>query len=898
MADELTPEQTAAIAADFARMQQSTEQTRLALQSQLALISEEAEVFQSIGDQVDANNDLLKIEAQMAQNQIKALELQLQEKIKLGEADEAALKSIGEQIAKQKKLIEGNQDRVKASEALQNTTAGLVTTLTGIDASWKNTFVGSFTESINTATNLSQVIGDVRAGLASTISPSNVLGSSISKVVEMTALMAITQDEATAAFSKTTGTGTQYHGMITEIADANRLYGISAEDSANAVNSLFSQLNLFSGMAPSTQKDLAVMAARMESFGISTDTTAANMELAMRVLGMSAKETGNLQLEVAGYAKQLGLAPQVLAEGFSKTMPTLAAYGKNAVNVFKAIAKQSKETGIAMERLVNWGSKMDTYEGAASIAADFNHLMGGAFLNGLELVNASHEERIDLVQQSMAASGKSFDQMSEHTKRAMAHRLGLESVAEAARLLNPNMIGLTKAQRDARMEEDALAEQAKVAQSMLTQLKNAAIGLAVGIQPLVKGFTGLISKIVEFNDWTRVTYDGWSISLIPALVLGAGAIWGIVTAIKAAALIKGAWVTVTTAATFWQGLMNLALGTGATVASADAAANTADAASKVENAVATTGMTAAQKAANKAGTSGIKTMLALGGAIALMGVGIGAAAAGIGFMAEGFSKLNAEQINAVLIVLGGLAAIILLMGLLMLSPVGVGATVGILALGAAILLMGAGVAIAALGLSVLMASMSSVKPETILAAGAAFTVFAAALLPLMPWILTGPLLAAVLVAIGVAALMIGGGFALAAESIATFDNLLSNISSESVANLAAIADQIERIVDSINDMSTLKAALFENIVAKLVPEGAEIAPTGGAAGVTTAAVQRSQAGVQTAVQTTQKGTKNNAAVQPINIIVKINEKEIGKVAWDKVKEQLNKVGKVTGPLSA
>lgn len=883
---ELTPEILEAMAA-------ARERSTDALAAELALLNEESEVFQTIGQKIDTNNKLLKIEGEMAQQQIKLLEEQLKKKIAVGEADEVALKSIGEQIAEQKKIIDGTNKRIKASETLQATTAGIVTSLTGIDDSWKQTFVGSFMESLTTATSLNQVVGDLGAGLTSAITPANVLGASISKVTEASIAMAVAQDEAIAAFNKATSTGGKYDGMITDIAQTNRAFGISAEDSASSIAQLYSGLNLFSSLTPKAQKEMATLVSRLDAIGVSSETSVANIELAMRALGMSADEAQNLQLELVATADALAVPPQTIAEGFARAAPQLAAHGRQMIDVFKDMAVQSKQTGLAMDELLGFASQFNTYEGAAQITADFNHLLGGAFLNSLELLNATEAERIELIQDAMKSSGQSFDQMDAHTKRAIAHHLGLRDVAEASRLLNPEMVGLTKAQREARIEEEELAKRAQLAQSVLTELKNAALSLAVGLQPVVKGISSVVNFLVQLNDKTTFTIGGFKLSLIPAIILAAGALRTLGLVIRLAAVAQGVWTAATAGATIAQGAWNLVKQVGTFLMGADSAAQATNTAAKATNTVATQAQTTAQTASNTAAKGGIKTMLAFAGAVALMGVGIGAAAAGIGSMAEGFSMLNPGQMNAVLIVLGGLAAIILVMGLLMLSPVGAGATLGILALGAAILMMGAGVAIAALGITALVTSMQGLNPETILAAGAAFTAMGAALLPLMPWVLTGPLLAAVLMAIGVAALMIGGGFALAADSIATFDNLLSNISTESVANLEMIADQIERIVDSINDLSVIKAGLFENIVSKIVPQGAQIEAGGTAAAVTAAAVQRAQSGVQTAAQTTPKGAQQQQPqIVPVQIILdgRVLGEIVDKRADKRIGEALKDVG--------
>lgn len=901
MAD-LTPEQSEALAQSFARRAQSADAIQRSLAAELALLNEESEVYQSIGAQVDTNNKLLEIEAQMAANQINALKAQLEEKIKIGEADEEALKTIGEQIAAQQRLLEASQRRVESSNTLRQNTSNIVTTLTGIDDTWKTTFVGSFMESLSSATSLSQVVGDLRAGLAANISVANAMGSAFSKVEEATLSPFIgligEQETALANFNKFTGVVGGYNSMIVDIERSNKQFGISTQDSAEAVSTLFTNLNLFSGMAPKAQKEMAALVAQLDAVGVSSETSATNIELGMRVLGMSASEAQNLQLELLATAEALALPPQMVAEGFAKTAPQLAAHGKRMISVFKDLAAESKATGLAMDDLLGFASQFNTYEGAAQITADFNHLLGGAFLNSLELLNATEEERIDLIQDAMKASGQSFDAMDAHTKRAIAHHLGLKDVAEASRLLNPEMIGLSEAEKKARIEQDKLAKRAETTQSIMQKLQNVVSSLAVSLQPLVNLVSSVVMWITELNDKTTFTVGGFKLSLIPAIIIGITALRTLGLVIRLVTTAQIALRAATVAGSIAQTAWNIVKGIGNFLTGASTAATVTETGARVTSTAALLKQAAAQKLANARSAAGLKAIIAFAGAVALMGVGVGAAAAGIGFMAEGFSKLNNDQINAIVLILGGLAAVILLMGLLMLAPVGQAATLGILALGAAILLLGAGIAVASLGLSVLLSSISQLNPEQILAAGSAFVMFAGALTPLLPWVLAGPLLAAALLAIGVAALMIGGGFSLAASSIEKFDSILSNISDDSIRNLMAIADEVERIVDAVNDLSVIKASLFENIVSKLVPEGAAIEPTGAAARVTTAAVEKTEASARVAVQTTPKGADSQSAqMRPINISVKIDEKEIAKIAWEEIQKEFERVGgrRIQGP---
>ena len=127
---------------------------------------------------------------------------------------------------------------------------------------------------------------------------------------------------------------------------------------------------------------------------------------------------------------------------FKASLPTLAAYGDRATEVFKGVAAASKATGIEMSKLIGITSQFDTFQGAADAVSGLNAILGGPYLNSLEMVNASEEERIRLLVSSMEATGMSFGSLSKFEQKAIAAKLGITDMAEANKLLNTTVAEL------------------------------------------------------------------------------------------------------------------------------------------------------------------------------------------------------------------------------------------------------------------------------------------------------------------------------------------------------------------------------------------------------------------------------------------------------------------------
>ena len=105
-------------------------------------------------------------------------------------------------------------------------------------------------------------------------------------------------------------------------------------------------------------------------------------------------------------------------------------------------------------------------------------------------------------------------------------------------------------------------------------------------------------------------------------------------------------------------------------------------------------------------------MLILGGAIALIGVGVAAAAVGLSFLVESFSKLSGDQLFYAAAGLAGFAvSLAVLVGTMMFfaQPLGAAAIAGLLAVGSAVALIGTGIGAAAAGISLLISSIGELS---------------------------------------------------------------------------------------------------------------------------------------------------------------------------------------------
>ena len=312
----------------------------------------------------------------------------------------------------------------------------------------------------------------------------------IEKFVDQTIELAKAQDAAISAFRRATGASAEYNTEITQIERRNFAAGVSAEEAGAAFQTLFSEFSAFTQMAPGARAALADTTALLGELGVSAGTTAAILDKTTRATGMSAEQSRDLLLDLAGTAQDLGVPLNKLAQDFEGSFSELAKYGTQAIEVFKGLEVQAKNSGLAVNQLINIASKFDQFDSAGQAVGRLNAILGGPYLNSIDMLNATEEERIEILRRSTDAAGVQFDALNRFEQQAIAAAMGT-SVEEAQRLFNMSEEQYTL---DA-MRQQELQELAQETQQIGEQLKSAFMALAVDLRPVIEVFASIVKGI-------------------------------------------------------------------------------------------------------------------------------------------------------------------------------------------------------------------------------------------------------------------------------------------------------------------------------------------------------------------------------------------------------------------
>jgi hypothetical protein len=640
------------------------QKAKLAVQEKLLAIrkklnSEEKTAVEYAQDQADI--ELKKLRA--IEDELAKEILLNQEKIEGGKLDAAGLEIHKEAV---KKAEEALLLATKEADAKERANRAAAATIKHADNLFKRMtpFLSDMPETSAGAffLNPGKFTGQFAGKMGDLVNPTKLTTGLIDTMAQATVALATGQDSAIASFRQATGASGEFDQTIINLERDLVTAGVTSAEAGQAVQSLFLNVTDFTEMLPAQRDELAQTVSLLNELGVSTQSTSKNIQFGTKVLGMSVKQAGALQRELATFAKDLGVSSQQIAEDFTAMGPQIAALGSDGVDAFRKLQVQAKATGLQMSELLGIVEKFDKFDSAAQSVGKLNALLGGPYLNTLELVaETDPSKRFEILKNSVDQAGLSFDTMDYYQRKAIASAMGLNE-QQLALMMRGNMKLINEPVKSA-AELEELAIRQKEFATITDELTQSFMALAVSLRPLIEVFKGFLNLIQAIA--------------IP-LQIGIG-LWGVYKLATSLAAIKLAF-------------MNTALGTNIWML----------ATSVTEVGLLTTAQTFLFPAIT-ATTGALRAM----GMAAWTALGPWSLLIGAVLILAGF--LCCKTHSPGLITLLGLAAMALI-------GMGIAATVFgfslapvlpfILAFAAAIMMVGVGIGIASAGLSLMVSSLS------------------------------------------------------------------------------------------------------------------------------------------------------------------------------------------------
>ena len=344
--------------------------------------------------------------------------------------------------------------------------------------------------------------------------------------------------ETAKQFTQATGALEMYGSELRQIFVAQSQGILSNKELGDSYQTLYEEFRTFTDFGPAARAGLTETTAALGRLGVSASVTAGVFDKLSKNFNATPGELKGVTNEMQKFARALGVGPNKMLSDLNDNFNLLAEYGQEkGVQVFQELAVTAKKTGIEMKELVSIAETFDTFEGAATAANKLNTALGGGpFLNSMKLHSASISERIQMLQDGFAASGKSFDEMGRQSKKLIADMITGGDVAKAQALMNKNNVDNIKATTAAYSDQaaalDSVDKAAEKTQTLaqqeakITEAKTAAynaLGDAlVAVQSAINGLKIFLQPFIAAFDLFGATVSGvttGAIALFAALKL-------------------------------------------------------------------------------------------------------------------------------------------------------------------------------------------------------------------------------------------------------------------------------------------------------------------------------------------------------------------------------------------
>lgn len=609
-------------------------QDRIELQREnIDLLKEEYDLKEDIVQQYEDEQTVTKEQRKQfvegAREKIKLLLLQKRLHGELTDTQKEELENLRDLIKTINDASAAMSEMEEATDSLRDAAAGLF----GVNERYKKSLLGALEAVIKSGQGQEML----RQKLRDTFTAKNVLYSFTKKLTQATYQLAMSQDESLASFNKQTSAASLYGDEILSLEQTMFHHGITMDEATESYGALVSNVFGLKKMSSAARKELSTTTVLLNELGVEASTTAANVQFMTSSLGISSTQSAKYQRELFVLAKEIGMPPAEMAEAFKSASPKLAVFGRQAGKVFKDLVVNARAANMEVEQVLKIVEKFDTFEGAAESVGRLNALLGGPFLNSMEMVmETDPTQRMRMLSQALNNAGKSFDQMSYYEKKAIASAAGLSDVNELALVMAGNFNKSAGGAEMTQAEIQKLADETAQYQTVQEELMQTMRMFAISMRPVVTFVKATLQKIQELDK-----------SIGPKG--GPGLLSGLIF-IGTAMLVLP---KIMAAVTFATGLF-----TTATV--------TSNTALKKQQ-------TLIFNSSKMMAASG-KRMISLGLAALAMGIGVGVAALGVAQLVKALAPLDPGKMAAITVSIGALAVILagMFAGLYFLVGSGVG----------------------------------------------------------------------------------------------------------------------------------------------------------------------------------------------------------------------------------
>jgi len=335
-------------------------------------------------------------------------------------------KQITKEMEKQRKETLSIRDAKDGAEELVGSFAGMM----GIQEPKEGGITSVVGGLIKGGDAAEAVMSGLTAGVGRFLNWQALAISAVQKLGEFVVFATLKFDKMAASLAATTGQGRDYFAATIEMSAGTRGVVASTGELVEQAGKLQNSLAGLQGMSRGQVSQFAEVGLAVERLGVSTDDYTSILSHQMTVMGKTGPEAQETMGTLQTASNQLGMSFGELSSMMASSQKDFSSFGANADKVFLKTAGTARQLGMEIGDLVELGKKFDTFDSAASSVADLNYLMGGQFLDTMEMMSVQNEEGpagvAAKIKEQFDATGKSIEDMSRHQRMAMAEAAGMD----------------------------------------------------------------------------------------------------------------------------------------------------------------------------------------------------------------------------------------------------------------------------------------------------------------------------------------------------------------------------------------------------------------------------------------------------------------------------------------
>ena len=402
---KLTDEQLRAVQQLFRERQKSAETLaveRDTLQAVVELEKQRGAMERDHSQILATNQELRNQEISVIQNEIRAKAQIIAQEHEAGQAGSQRAQNAAAASAELQKQLQLYKDQKSAHSSIESGAKGFLKTTLGISNAWQGTLTGGMMKAVQSGDSMSKVMGTLGNAVKATIfsweGMVNVAMSALQKMQEMTIRNVKAMDSLNAAYTRSTGLVTQNVQQTrfwsNELQDAHfattKLYA-SMEEINTARTALATSSSRYVDMSSRERQALDSLGIMLDKAGYGIQMLSQNFDTYTIGLGMTVGQTEAFTRSVISMSQQIGITSSQLGRDFPAALKVAIQYTGQETRVLRGLMEQAKATGLEMSKLTSLVAQYDTFEGAGEAVGRLNAILGGPYLNAIQMVYATED---------------------------------------------------------------------------------------------------------------------------------------------------------------------------------------------------------------------------------------------------------------------------------------------------------------------------------------------------------------------------------------------------------------------------------------------------------------------------------------------------------------------------